>query len=109
MEGDFMSNLKKYVTVFEDGVAIGIVKFNTNLTTFPQFPDPELETKGLTKLTDGRYVLIYGTSEYDSEPNHAEIISEEQAFNEILESGKLKLFEKLGFDPSKYILEEVTF
>lgn len=48
--------------------------------------------KGLTKLSDGRFVLIHG-SQWEGEKKHAEIISARQAVQEILISGNNDLFD----------------
>lgn len=47
--------------------------------------------KGLTKLKDGRFVLIHGT-QWQNERDTAEIISPEQAVQEILAAGADELF-----------------
>ena len=48
--------------------------------------------KGLTKLKDGRYVLIHGT-QWQGEKDYAIVISAEQALQEILKSGNHDLLE----------------
>lgn len=47
--------------------------------------------KGLTKLEDGRYVLIYGSNVVNSK-NVAEVVSDYQAYKEIMLSGSIELF-----------------
>ncbi|OHD67198.1 MAG: hypothetical protein A2W19_11715 [Spirochaetes bacterium RBG_16_49_21] len=49
--------------------------------------------KGLTQLSDGRYVLIHGT-QWEGERDTAEIISPEQAVQEIIQSGDTGLFDE---------------
>lgn len=49
--------------------------------------------KGLTKLSTGEYVLIHGT-QWQGEQDSAEIITPEQAVQEILKSGNDDLFTK---------------
>lgn len=49
--------------------------------------------KGLTRLKDGRFVLIFGT-QWQGEQDYAEIISKEEALQEILKSGNEKLLKK---------------
>lgn len=46
--------------------------------------------KGLTKLKDGRYVLIEG-SDYEGDKDTAYVISKEEALKQILRSGNLDL------------------
>jgi hypothetical protein len=70
--------------------------------------------KGLTKLRDGRYVLIHGT-QWQGEKDWAEIISPEQALQEILKSGNTELLGTKKFAElkklyeEKYLLEEEEF
>lgn len=84
------------VNVYEDGEVVARVKYNQNL----DFWDGRNYTcgstgrhKGLTRLKDGRYVLIHGT-QWQGEFDNAEIISSQQALQEILSSESDELFEK---------------
>lgn len=61
--------------------------------------------KGLTKLRDGRYVLIHGT-QWQGEKDWAEIISPEQALQEILKSGNTELLDTKKFVELKKLYEE---
>jgi len=61
--------------------------------------------KGLTKLRDGRYVLIHGT-QWQGEKDWAEIISPEQALQEILKSGNTELLETKKFRELKELYEK---
>ena len=61
--------------------------------------------KGLTKLRDGRYVLIHGT-DWQGEKDWAEIISPEQALQEILKSGNTELLETKKFAELKKLYEK---
>jgi hypothetical protein len=61
--------------------------------------------KGLTKLKDGRYVLIHGT-QWQGEKDWAEIISPEQALQEILKSGNTELLDTKKFAELKKLYEE---
>ena len=61
--------------------------------------------KGLTKLKDGRYVLIHGT-QWQGEKDWAEIISPEQALQEILKSGNTELLETKKFRELKELYEK---
>ena len=61
--------------------------------------------KGITKLKDGRYVLIHGT-DWQGEKDWAEIISPEQALQEILKSGNIELLDTKKFAELKKLYEE---
>ena len=61
--------------------------------------------KGLTKLRDGRYVLIHGTN-WQGEKDWAEIISPEQALQEILKSGNTELLDTKKFAELKKLYKE---
>lgn len=52
--------------------------------------------KGLTKLRNGKYVLIHGTN-WQGEKDSAELISDYQAYLEIVNSGNTELFESGRF------------
>ena len=62
--------------------------------------------KGLTKLRDGRYVLIHGT-DWQGEKDWAEIISPEQALQEILKSGNTELLETKKFYELKQLYQNL--
>lgn len=61
--------------------------------------------KGLTRLSDGRYVLIH-TTQWQGERDYAEIISEKQALQEILEADAVELLEEPKFAELKKLWEE---
>ena len=61
--------------------------------------------KGLTKLKDGRYVLIEGT-QWQGQRNFAFVISKERALQEILESGKTELLARTKWEELKQLLDE---
>ena len=61
--------------------------------------------KGLTKLRDGRFVLIHGT-DWQGGKDWAEIISPEQALQEILKSGNTELLETKKFAELKKLYEK---
>ena len=106
-----MARIEHRVNVFEDSKVIGRVRYNANL----DFWDGRIWSsgcigshKGLTKLKDGSYVLIYG-SEFYGESDFAEIISEEEALKQILKSGNTELLELKKFKSLKKLMtiEEV--
>ena len=87
---------KNKVNVYEDAEVIARVEYNNNL----DFWDGHNWTcgstglhKGLTKLKDGRFVVIHGT-QWQGQSDHAEIISADEAAQEILRAEKDDLFEK---------------
>ena len=103
---------KEYrVNVYEDEFlkeVVARVRYNQNL----DFWDGRNFTcgstgrhKGLTKLKDGRYVLIHGT-DWQGEKDWAEIISPEQALQEILKSGNTELLSTKKFAELKKLYEE---
>jgi hypothetical protein len=85
------------VNVYEDGKVIARVQYNDNL----DYWDGKNWTcgsmgrhLGLTRLRkSGRYVLIHGT-DFLGEQDSAEIISDEEAYQQILTSGNIELLEK---------------
>jgi hypothetical protein len=98
------------VNIYEDGQIIARVNYNKNL----DYWDGRNWTcgstgrhKGLTKLKDGRYVLIHGT-QWQGESNHGEIISDTEALQEIMESGNIKLLEDRRFKELKENYDKIT-
>lgn len=61
--------------------------------------------KGITKLRDGRFVIIHGT-DWQGEKDWAEVVSPEQALQEILKSGNTELLNKKKFVELKKLYEE---
>ena len=100
---------KEYrVNVYEDGEVIARVRYNQNLDYWDgrNWQNGGVGYhKGLTKLKDGRYVLIHGT-DWQGEKDWAEIISPEQALQEILKSGNTELLETKKFAELKKLYEE---
>ena len=100
---------KQYrVNVYECGNVVARVRYNQNL----DFWDGRNFTcgstgrhKGLTKLKDGRYVLIHGT-QWQGEKDYAIVISAEQALQEILKSGNHDLLETKKFRELKELYEK---
>jgi len=79
-----------------EGEIIGEVKYNTNLDRWDGRNMTSGSTgrhKGLTRLKNGSFVLIYGT-DWQGERDTAEIITPEQALQEILKSGNLDLLKE---------------
>lgn len=102
--------MSKVNVLDENGKVIARVNYNSNL----DFWDGNNHScgvlgrhKGLTKLKDGRFVLIHGT-QYQKERDYAEIISKEQALQEILRSGNEELLEKKKFKELRDLYEQMV-
>lgn len=61
--------------------------------------------KGITRLRDGRYVIIIGT-QWQGSKDYAYIASEEEALQEILDSNNVELLEKKNFKRLKEMAEK---
>lgn len=105
-----MAKDKEYrINVYnEKGEVVARVRYNANL----DFWDGRNWTcgstgrhKGLTKLKDGRYVLIHGT-QWQDEKDYAEVITKEQALQEILKAQRLELLETKKFKELKELYEK---
>jgi hypothetical protein len=100
---------KQYrVNVYEDGDVIARVRYNHDLDYWNGRNWQNGGTgrhKGITKLKDGRYVIIIGT-DWQGEKDWAEIISPEQALQEILKSGNTELLETKKFAELKKLYEK---
>jgi len=87
----------------EDGEIIAEVKYNSNLDYWDGRNMTSGSTgrhKGITRLKDGRYVLINGT-QWQGEKDHAGIITPEMALQEILRSGNTGLLDEEKFKELK--------
>ena len=104
---------KYYVNVYDgyfgdNGKVIARVQYNDNL----DYWDGRNWTnggigrhKGLTKLKDGRYVLINGT-DWQGERDFAEIISAEEALQEIMSANHTELLEKRKYKELKELYQQ---
>lgn len=97
------------VNVYQNGTIVARVAYNDNL----DYWDGHNRTcgsvgrhKGLTKLRDGRYVLIHGT-QWQGEKDWAEIITAEEALQEILKSGNLELLGMKKFKDLETLYEQI--
>ena len=61
---------------------------------------------GITKLKDGRYVLIYGT-QWQGEKNYGMIVTPKEALNEVLKSNSIELLELKMFVDLKTLAEDM--
>lgn len=83
------------VNVYEDGQVIARVKYTDNLDIWDghNWCRGTGRHLGLTRLKDGRFVLVHGTQWVGERP-YAEIISEDQALQEILKADNDELLAK---------------
>jgi len=101
-----MSKIYK-VPIYEDGQIIGRVKYNNALDFWDGRNWTSGSTghhKGITKLKDGRFVIIFG-SDWQGERDYGEVVSEQEALQEILASGDEALLKK--YFPNYKDLEEI--
>lgn len=62
--------------------------------------------RGLTRLKDGRYVLIHG-SQWEGTEDIAHVVSDEEALQAILRSGNTDLFELKKFAELKKLRDKL--
>ena len=62
--------------------------------------------KGLTKLKDGRYVLIHGT-DWLGEKDFGKVITSDQALTEILKSGNSKILNMKKWKELKLLADKL--
>lgn len=97
------------VNVYDDnGDIVARVEYNDNLDHWDGSNWTGGSTGrhlGLTKLQDGSYVLIHGT-QWQGERDHAEIVSADQALQEILQSGNVELLERKRFNELKEVYQQ---
>jgi hypothetical protein len=94
--------------VNEFGNLVAVVKYNNDLDFWDgrNFSCGSTGRHlGITKLKDGRYVLIHGT-DWQGERDYAEVVTDEEALNAIISTGHTKLLEKKKFKPLKKLYEE---
>lgn len=90
---------------------IGQVKYNNNLDNF----DGHVFScgcfgrhKGLCKLKNGKFALIYGT-DWFKESNYAQVISRIDAAQEIIKSGNIHLLQDIRFKELKPIVDNILY
>lgn len=97
------------INVFDsNGDIIGRVASNTNLDRWDGNNYTSGSTgrhKGLTRLSDGRYVLIH-TTQWQGEQDHAETITAEEALQEILAADSVGLLDEPKFAALKELWEK---
>jgi len=90
----------------DDGNIVGRVNFNRNLDRWTGSNWTSGSTghhKGLTRLSDGRYVLIH-TTQWQGEQDHAKVILPEDALQEILAADNESLLDEPKFADLKELL-----
>lgn len=93
------------VNVFDNENVVGRVRYNSNLDFWNGYEycnGSAGRHEGLTKLRDGRYVLISGT-QWQGEKDTAKIITKEFALKKILQCGNLDLLNTKKFRELKEI------
>jgi len=89
---------EEIVNVYDGEEIIATVTYNNNLDMWTGSNWQNGGTgrhKGLTILEDGRYVLIHGT-DWQGEKDHAEIITKQEALQEILRTGDHELLDEFN-------------
>ena len=103
--------------LFLNGNVIARVRYNTHLDYWDgrNWQNGGVgRHKGITKLKDGRYVIIIGT-DWQGERDYAYVVDADEALQEILKSQNLDLLETKKFKELKkiynerYLLEEEEF
>jgi len=100
-----------YVNVYdddEDRRVIARVEYTNNLDYLVNSDYQNGGTgrhKGITKLKNGQYVLIHGT-QWQGERDYAEVISKEQALQEILDSVNIELLNDPRFCELNELMNE---
>jgi len=99
------------VNVFDDeGNVIGRVRYNADLDFWDGRNWTSGSTgmhQGITKLKDGRYVLITGT-QWQGEKDSAAVVTPEEALQAILKSGHAELLDTKKFKDLKKLHAEAT-
>ena len=102
---------KEYrVNVYENEFmeeVIARVRYNQNLDYWDgrNWTNGVGRHKGLTKLRDGRYVLIHGT-DWQGERDYAYVVDADEALQEILKAQRLELLDTKKFTELKKLYEE---
>jgi len=86
----------------KDKRIIAQVKYRHNLNAWNRTG----RDKGITKLRDGRHVIIYG-AKWEDEKDYAIVVTPEEALQEILRSEKEELLEEPRFASLKLLYEQL--
>lgn len=88
---------------------VGVVKYNSDLDMLKgsNYQNGGIgRHKGLTRLKNGAYVLIYG-SDWQGDESYGEIISAREALNEIIDSHNFGLLTEKKFAELNDMYEEM--
>ena len=101
--------MKYWINVYdEDGDIIARVRYNQDLDYWNgyNFQNGGVgRHKGITKLKDGRYVIIIGTN-WQGEKDYDYVVDADEALQEILKSGNTELLSTEKFAGLKKLYEE---
>jgi hypothetical protein len=100
--------MKKVNVYDESGKVVGRVNYNSNLDHWDGHNHTCGSTGrhlGITKLKDGRFVLIRGT-QWQGEQNIAEVVTAEEALQAILSSGNDEMLDEEKFGELKKLNNE---
>ena len=101
---------KQYrVNVYENGDVIARVRYNSCLDYWDgrNWQNGGMgRHKGITKLKDGRYVIIIGT-DWQGERDYAYIVDADEALQEILKRGNTELHETKKFYELKQLYQNI--
>lgn len=106
-----MANKKEYripVYEHEGGHIVARVRYNQALDFWDgrNWQNGGLgRHKGITKLVDGRYVIIYGT-DWQGERDYGLVVTPQEALQEILKSGHPELLDTKKFRELKELYEQ---
>ncbi len=96
------------VKVWDGTEVVAAVEYNENLDRWngSNWCDGSMgHHRGITRLMDGRYVLIHGT-DYEGERDAGYIIPAKQALQEILQAGAESLLDEPKFAELKELREK---
>ena len=100
---------KQYrVNVYQNDQVIARVRYNQDLDYWDgrNWQNGGIgRHKGITRLKDGRYVIIIGT-DWQGEKDYAYVVDAEEALQEILKAQRLELLETKKFSRLKKLYEE---
>ncbi len=99
--------MERKVNVYDGDEVIARVKYNNNLDFWDGHNwscGSAGRHKGLTRLKNGQFVLIHGT-DWQGERDYAEIISAQEALQEILKSENEELLKKYFPEEAKKLNE----
>ncbi len=96
------------VPVYDEERIVAHVEYNANLDYWDGRNYTSGSTGrhlGLTVLKDGRFVLIHGT-QWQGERDHAEIVSADEALQDVMRTNSLELLKSARFKALKQLYDE---